>query len=72
VALLIAARNPRQHRLLIGYAAAGSLVHTLNHLYDDLIGSVTDPLTTAELLVFALLLAWTFFTSSLDQRKPVV
>lgn len=58
IALLVGARNPNQHRLLIGYAAAGSLVHTLNHLYDDLIGPVTDPLTTASLLLFALLLGW--------------
>src|SRR5262245_37121313 len=36
--LLWAARNPAQHRSLIGYAVAGSLLHALNHLYDDLAG----------------------------------
>ena len=35
VGLLIAVRDPIRHRSLIGVAAAGSLLHTLNHLYDD-------------------------------------
>lgn len=34
--LLWAARNPGEHWLLIGFAALGSLVHALNHTYDDL------------------------------------
>jgi uncharacterized protein YbjT (DUF2867 family) len=33
--LLWAARNPARHRALIATAALGSLLHTLNHLYDD-------------------------------------
>lgn len=36
IGLLVAARNPPTHRLLVGVAAAGSLLHLLNHLYDDL------------------------------------
>ena len=45
-----AARNPVQQRLLIGAIAAGSLLHSLNHLYDDLFSAVPDPATTASLL----------------------
>ena len=33
--LLVAARNPAQHRSLIGVVALGSVLHLLNHLYDD-------------------------------------
>jgi hypothetical protein len=35
--LLFAARAPAQYRLLIGIAAAGNLLHMLNHAYDALI-----------------------------------
>jgi hypothetical protein len=35
--LLFAARAPARQRLLIGVAAAGNLVHMLNHAYDALI-----------------------------------
>ena len=36
--LLLAARDPVRYRLLIGVAAAGNLLHTLNHIYDAAIG----------------------------------
>lgn len=62
--LLVAARTPAQYRLLIGIAAAGNLLHMLNHAYDALIShaslgywlSDTGPmlvLTLALLLVSA-------------------
>lgn len=56
IVLVIASRHPSRHRLLIGFAAAGSLVHALNHLYDDMIaqtpiGSALG--TTLPLFVFA-------------------
>jgi hypothetical protein len=35
--LLLAARAPAQQRLLVGIAAAGNLLHMLNHAYDALI-----------------------------------
>jgi hypothetical protein len=35
--LLFAARTPPRQRLLIGIAAAGNLLHMLNHAYDALI-----------------------------------
>ena len=35
--LLFAARTPARQRLLIGIAAAGNLLHMLNHAYDALI-----------------------------------
>jgi hypothetical protein len=37
VGLLFAARTPARQRLLIGIAAAGNLLHMLNHAYDALI-----------------------------------
>jgi hypothetical protein len=36
IGLLAAVRDPVRHRLLIGVATAGSVLHILNHLYDDL------------------------------------
>jgi hypothetical protein len=35
--LLLAARAPAQQRLLVGIAAAGNLLHMLNHAYDALL-----------------------------------
>lgn len=59
VALLWAARQPVAHPLTIGLAAAASLLHALNHAYDDWAAGL--PLAhwfgeTIPLLVFALLL----------------
>ncbi len=58
--MLWAARQPMRHPLLIGLAAAVSLVHALNHAYDDVIAHT--PLSgwfgqTIPLLAFALILA---------------
>jgi predicted anti-sigma-YlaC factor YlaD len=36
VGLLLAARDPYKHPLIIGAAALGNLLHVLNHAYDDL------------------------------------
>lgn len=64
VGLLLAAREPRRHRLLIGAAALASLVHLGNHLYDDWLGNAwsvshffieTLPLA---LIAVALALVW--------------
>jgi hypothetical protein len=37
IGLLLAARQPYKHPLIIGAAALGNLVHVLNHAYDDLL-----------------------------------
>lgn len=61
LALLVAARDPARHRLLVWAAALGSLFHALNHLYDSLLVLIWpgDWLTTTiPLLVLALLLLW--------------
>ncbi len=64
LALLWAVRNPARHCLLIGCAALASLIHALNHTYDDIqMGlSLSEWLVsqTFILLVFALtmVLAW--------------
>lgn len=58
IGLLIAARDPAKHRGIIGVAAGGSLLHVLNHLYDDL-GSFSLNhflLNTLPLLLLAVLL----------------
>jgi len=39
--LLFAARTPARHRLLIGIAAVGNLLHMLNHAYDALISQAS-------------------------------
>ena len=36
IGLLASLRDPVRHRLLVGVATAGSVLHILNHLYDDL------------------------------------
>jgi hypothetical protein len=41
VGLLVAARDPFRHRLMIAAVAAGSVIHTLNHAYDALVEGVT-------------------------------
>lgn len=66
IGLLIAVRDPMQHRSLIGVVAAGSLLHAINHLYDDFVARqaaahfVTE---TIPLLALAVLLAVAYFTS---------
>ncbi|RIK43803.1 MAG: hypothetical protein DCC55_04460 [Chloroflexi bacterium] len=71
IALLIAARNPIQHRLFIGFVAGGSLIHSFNHLYDDLAGAAPDPVGTAVLVVFALVLIWVYFARSSSAAAQV-
>ena len=41
LALLVAARNPSRHLLLIGMAAGASVLHAFNHLYDAVAGQAT-------------------------------
>jgi peptidoglycan/LPS O-acetylase OafA/YrhL len=55
VALLLAARRPARHRLLLAFAAAASLLHALNHGYDALRGH-ESALNVALLLALAALL----------------
>lgn len=60
IALLWAARNPSQHRLVIALGALASLIHALNHAYDDVIAQT--PLAgwfsqTLPLLITALFIA---------------
>ena len=62
--LLLALKDPRRHRLLIGMAALAGLLHTGNHLYDDLIlghGTAAHLASTVELLLQTGLLAWAWW-----------
>jgi uncharacterized membrane protein len=78
-ALLIAARRPARHLSLIAYALAASILHTLNHIYDDVIlgDDVTQALVNAgSLAALALLLGivwWLVWSRRADphqQRTP--
>lgn len=66
IALMLAARDPLQQRLLVGAVAGGSVLHSLNHLYDDLFSAAPDPVSTLTLVIFGIVLAWT-----LTARFPV-
>jgi len=64
VGLLLASRDPAKPRLLIGVAAAASLLHSLNHAYDDALGDSPASrlvLDTLPLFIFGLLLALAYF-----------
>ena len=37
IGLVIAARDPIRHRMVVAIAAAASMIHTFNHLYDAVI-----------------------------------
>jgi hypothetical protein len=71
IGLLSAARQPAAHRPLIGLAALASLIHALNHAYDDwLIASpwlhwLTE---TIPLLLFALLLGFVYWRITPDPQ----
>lgn len=68
--LLWASRHPAQHRGLIAFAAAGSLLHGLNHIYDDLVLQVPnlDLFTPVSLLIFGVLLVVAYFVAA--QTRP--
>ncbi len=56
--LLVAAKNPRANRLLVGVAALASLLHAMNHLYDEIASPLEHaPLQSPLLLLFGLSLA---------------
>ncbi len=64
IAMVIAARNPAQHRLLFGFVVAGSVLHAVNHLLDELVlsPSTSQPLTgSIPLAIFAAILAAAYF-----------
>ena len=66
LALLWASRHPAQHRGLIAFAAAGSLLHGLNHIYDDLVlqSPNLDLFTPISLLIFGGLLVVAYFAAA--------
>ncbi len=76
VGLLIAVRDPIRHRSLIGVAAAGSLLHTLNHLYDDFVAgqaAVHFVRETLPLLALGVLLivAYRWLDAAAERRVSV-
>lgn len=62
--LLVAARNPRQYRAIVGLGALGNLLHVANHLYNDALiqGWATPHIVTntLPLAILALLLLWAY------------
>ncbi len=72
IGLLWAARDPARHLGLIGVALAGSWLHVLNHLSDDLAAAALSPQffsNTLPLLALAVLLS-AAYTALLRQRIP--
>lgn len=57
LALLWAARNPMQHRMLILAAVVISLMHAGNHAYDDVLLGTFPSIQTILLLMSGILLA---------------
>lgn len=57
LALLWAARNPMQHRLLILAAVGINLMHAGNHAYDDLLLGTLPSIQTVILMMSGVLLA---------------
>lgn len=73
LALLWAARSPARNRPLIAFAAAGSVLHALNHTVDDLAARVALPewlANTLPLFLFAglLALAYAYIPRPLPQQ----
>lgn len=67
IALLPAARNPAGHRPLLALAAAGSLLHSLNHAYDALLlaGGLSHWLAdTGPIFLGGLWLAWAWLETA--------
>ena len=67
IAMVIAARNSVQHRLLFGFVVAGSVLHAVNHLLDELVLSPsTSQLLTGSipLAIFAAILAAAYFAGT--------
>lgn len=70
VALLWAVRTPEKHYLLIGAAALGNVLHTLNHAYDDLLVNSFPSGQTILLLIFAALLVVAWLVN-IPKRQPI-
>jgi hypothetical protein len=72
IALLWAARRPAQHRSLIAFTAAGSVLHGLNHIYDDLIlqSPNLDVFSPVSLLIFGALLIGAYFAAARTTPTP--
>jgi hypothetical protein len=71
IGLLWAARHPAAGRPLIGLAALASLIHALNHAYDDWL--IASPLShwlteTIPLLLFAALLLFIYWQITPDAQ----
>jgi hypothetical protein len=67
IALVSAARNPAQHRLLFGVAVASSVLHAANHLRDELVLSPSpSQLSTGSipLAIVAAILAAVYFVGT--------
>jgi len=65
IGLLIVARKPEQHQWLIAVATAASVLHALNHLWDDFVlggapstGAIADSLPILVLAVLMTVAYW--------------
>lgn len=66
IVLLLIVRHPERHRALIAFAAVGSLIHALNHTYDDIIAGSDFGAwmgTTIPLFILAAVLIAAYFAA---------
>ena len=74
IGMMLAWRDPRQHRLVIGVAAGVSVVHALNHLYDDFFGSGQFAfhlsITTISLIILAIFVVAAAVESYANRSRP--
>lgn len=70
IALLVAAREPLKHRLLIAVVVAANLLHAANHLYDALGEPMAHWLVdTVPLVLFAGLFLWLFLVPASEREQ---
>jgi hypothetical protein len=73
IAMMLAARNPAQHRLLFAVVVVGSVLHALNHLLDELVlsPSIAQPLTgSIPLAIFAVILVGAYLVGRPQSITP--
>ena len=72
IGLLWSARDPQKYRVLIGIGFISSLLHTFNHVYDDILISASLPQIISGVIpigVQTILLALALFLSSQNQKS---
>jgi hypothetical protein len=72
IGLLVAARDLRRYRLIIGIAAAASVIHTANHAYDAIFNQITHGhwlVDFTPLILLAAALLFAYYRPQTDRRS---